>query len=100
MSTSARSIHVGTSRHADRSIDRVAGATFGAEEVSAGAYHGSGKSFFLTTDQKSSSAKRLVSTDRDAVRRALLIQDCALSLIAWRIGLSVAWLTSYRKLRT
>jgi len=35
----------GTSKAHDRSIDRIAVRTFGREEVSAGAYHSSGKSF-------------------------------------------------------
>jgi len=39
-----------------------------------------------------------VSTDRGAVRRALLIKTAALSLIGLcAIGLSLAWLTSYKR---
>ena len=84
-------------------IDQLIGSlarTFGAEEVSAGAYHGSGKSFFLTNliMKVIIGEADWVSTDRDAVRRALLIKTAALSLIGLcALGLSVAWLTSYKK---
>jgi len=84
-------------------IDQLIGSlarTFGAEEVSAGAYHGSGKSFFLTNliTKVIIGEADWVSTDRDAVRRALLIKTAALSLIGLcALGLSVAWLTSYKK---
>jgi type VI secretion system protein ImpL len=84
-------------------IDQLIGSlarTFGAEEVSAGAYHGSGKSFFLTNliMKVIIGEADWVSTDRGAVRRALLIKTAGLSLIGLcAIGLSVAWLTSYKK---
>jgi len=84
-------------------IDQLIGSlarTFGAEEVSAGAYHGSGKSFFLTNLilKVIIGEADWVSTDRAAVRRALLIKTAALSLIALcAIGLSIAWLTSYNR---
>src|SRR6266436_4665130 len=83
-------------------IDQLIGSlarTFGAEEVSAGAYHGSGKSFFLTNliMKVIIGEADWVSTDRGAVRRALLIRIAALSLIGLcAIGLSLAWLTSYK----
>src|SRR5713101_3010103 len=84
-------------------IDQLIGSlarTFGAEEVSVGAYHGSGKSFFLTNliMKVIIGEADWVSTDRGAVRRALLIKTAGLSLIGLcAIGLSVAWLTSYKK---
>src|SRR3954447_19521574 len=84
-------------------IDQLIGSlsrTFGAEEVSAGAYHGSGKSYFLTNliTKVIIGEADWVSTDRAAVRRALVIKTIMLSLIGvCAIGLSVAWLTSYKK---
>jgi type VI secretion system protein ImpL len=84
-------------------IDQLIGSlarTFGAEEMSAGAYHGAGKSFFLTDLIKKVIIGEAdwVSTDRDAVRRALIIKSAALALIgAVAVGLSIAWLTSYKK---
>jgi type VI secretion system protein ImpL len=84
-------------------IDQLIGSlarTFGAEEVSAGAYHGSGKSFFLTNliTKVIIGEADWVSTDRGAVRRALIIKTAVLSLIGLcAVGLSVAWLTSYKK---
>ena len=60
-------------------IDQLIGSlarTFGAEEVSAAAYHGSGKSFFLTNliTKVIIGESDWVSTDRGAVRRALIIK--------------------------
>ncbi len=84
-------------------IDQLIGSlarTFGAEEVSAGAYHGSGKSFFLTNliTKVIIGEADWVSTDRGAVRRTLIIKTAVLSLIGLcAIGLSVAWLTSYKR---
>jgi len=84
-------------------IDQLIGSlarTFGAEEVSAGAYLGSGKSFFLTNliTKVIIGEADWVSTDRGAVRRALIIKTAVLSLIGLcAAGLSVAWLTSYKK---
>jgi type VI secretion system protein ImpL len=84
-------------------IDQLIGSlarTFGAEEVSAGAYHGSGKSFFLTNliTKVIIGEADWVSTDRRAVRRALIFKAAGLSLIGLlAIGLSVVWLTSYKK---
>ena len=84
-------------------IDQLIGSlarTFGAEEVSAGAYHGSGKSYFLTNliTKVIIGEADWVSTDRGAVRRALIIKTAVLSLIGLcAVGLSVAWLTSYKK---
>lgn len=84
-------------------IDQLIGSlarTFGAEEVSAGAYSGSGKSFFLTDliSKVIIGEADWVSTDRGAVRRALIIKTAALSLIGLlSVGLLVAWLTSFKK---
>ncbi len=84
-------------------IDQLIGSlarTFGAEEVSAGAYSGAGKSFFLTDliSKVIIGEADWVSTDRGAVRRALIIKTAALSLIGIiSVGLMVAWLTSFKK---
>ncbi|WP_315832430.1 type VI secretion system membrane subunit TssM [Bradyrhizobium prioriisuperbiae] len=84
-------------------IDQLIGSlarTFGAEEVSAGGYSGSGKSFFLTDliSKVIIGEADWVSTDRGAVRRALIIKTAALSLIGLvSVGLIVAWLTSFKK---
>ncbi len=84
-------------------IDQLIGSlarTFGAEEVSAGAYHGSGKSFFLTNliTKVIIGEADWVSTDRSAVRRALIVKTAVLSVIGLcAVGLSIAWLTSYKK---
>jgi type VI secretion system protein ImpL len=84
-------------------IDQLIGSlarTFGAEEVSAAAYHGAGKSFFLTNliTKVIIGESDWVSTDRGAVRRALIIKTAAMALIGLvGIGLGVAWLTSYKK---
>src|SRR6478609_2190677 len=84
-------------------IDQLIGSlarTFGAEEVSAAAYHGAGKSFFLTNliTKVIIGESDWVSTDRGAVRRALIIKTAAMALIGFvGIGLGVAWLTSYKK---
>src|SRR5450755_214639 len=84
-------------------IDQLIGSlarTFGAEELSAGAYHGAGKSFFLTDliSKVIIGEADWVSTDRGAVRRALIIKTTVLSLIGLiAAGLTVAWLTSFKK---
>ena len=84
-------------------IDQLIGSlarTFGAEELSAGAYHGVGKSFFLTDliSKVIIGEADWVSTDRGAVRRALIIKTTVLSLIGLiAAGLTVAWLTSFKK---
>jgi type VI secretion system protein ImpL len=84
-------------------IDQLIGSlarTFGAEEVSSAAYHGSGKSFFLTDliTKVIIGEADWVSTDRDAVRRALIVKSATLVLIgAVTVGLSAAWLTSYKR---
>jgi type VI secretion system protein ImpL len=84
-------------------IDQLIGSlarTFGAEEVAASAYSGAGKSFFLTDliSKVIIGEADWVSTDRRAVRRALIIKTAALSLIGLlSFGLIVAWITSFAK---
>src|SRR4051794_26880593 len=84
-------------------IDQLIGSlarTFGAEELSAGAYHGAGKSFFLTDliSKVIIGEADWVSTDRAAVRRTLILKAAALSLIGLvSIGLIAAWLMSYKR---
>jgi type VI secretion system protein ImpL len=83
-------------------IDQLIGAlvkSFGAEELSASTYSGQGKSFFLhdLILKVIIGEAAWVSTDRAAVRRALILKAAALSAItAAFIGMSAAWLTSYR----
>lgn len=103
VSASLRGFYFTSGTQQGTPIDQLIGSlvrTFGAEEVSAGSYHGSGKSFFLTNliTKVIIGEADWVSTDRGAVRRALLIKTAALSLIGLcTLGLSVAWLTSYKK---
>jgi type VI secretion system protein ImpL len=84
-------------------IDQLIGSlarTFGAQEVGASAYSGAGKSFFLTDliSKVIIGEADWVSTDRAAVRRALIIKTAALSLIGLlSFGLIVAWITSFAK---
>jgi len=103
VSASLRGFYFTSGTQQGTPIDQLIGSlmrTFGAEEVSAGAYQGSGKSFFLTNliTKVIIGEADWVSTDRVAVRRALLIKTAVLSLIGLcTLGLSVAWLTSYKK---
>ncbi|MEW6643200.1 MAG: type VI secretion system membrane subunit TssM [Pseudomonadota bacterium] len=84
-------------------IDQLIGSlarTFGAEEIGAGAYSGTGKSYFLTDliSKVIIGEADWVSTDRAAVRRALILKTAAFSLIGLvSIGLIAAWLTSYKR---
>src|SRR4051812_2091285 len=84
-------------------IDQLIGSlarTFGAEEVGSGSYSGTGKSYFLADliSKVIIGEADWVSTDRAAVRRALIIKTAALSLISLvSIGLIAAWLTSYKR---
>src|SRR6478736_6469407 len=84
-------------------IDQLIGSlarTFGAEEVGSGSYSGTGKSYFLADliSKVIIGEADWVSTDRAAVRRALIIKTAALSLIGLvSIGLIAAWLTSYKR---
>jgi len=83
-------------------IDQLIGAlvkSFGAEELAASTYSGQGKSYFLhdLILKVIIGEAAWVSTDRAAVRRAMLLKAAALSVIAAvAIGASAAWLTSYR----
>jgi type VI secretion system protein ImpL len=84
-------------------IDQLIGAlvrSFGAEEVSAASYSGQGKSYFLhdLILKVIIGEAAWVSTDRAAVRRAMIIKAAALSAIAlFSIGASTAWYMSYKR---
>jgi len=84
-------------------IDQLIGAlvkSFGAEEVSSASYSGQGKSYFLhdLILKVIIGEAAWVSTDRAAVRRALILKAAALSAIAiLTIAASAAWYTSYRR---
>jgi len=84
-------------------IDQLIGAlvrSFGAEEVSAASYSGQGKSYFLhdLIMKVIIGEAAWVSTDRAAVRRAMIIKAAALSAIALiSIGASAAWYMSYKR---
>src|SRR6478609_8617905 len=84
-------------------IDQLIGSlarTFGAEEVGSGSYSGTGKSYFLADliSKVIIGEADWVSTDRAAVRRALILKTAALSLIGLvSIGLIAAWLMSYKR---
>jgi type VI secretion system protein ImpL len=84
-------------------IDRLIGAlvkSFGAEELAASTYSGQGKSYFLhdLILKVIIGEAAWVSTDRAAVRRAMILKVAALSVIAITvIGASTAWFTSYRR---
>jgi type VI secretion system protein ImpL len=83
-------------------IDQLIGAlvkSFGAEEVGASSYSGEGKSYFLhdLILKVIVGEAAWVSTDRAAVRRAMILKAAAFSLIGLvAAGLTVAWATSYR----
>ena len=87
-------------------IDQMIGAlvkSFGAEEVSAAAYSGQGKSYFLhdLILKVIVGEAAWVSTDRAAVRRSVILKAAAFSLIALlSVGISVAWLISYTRNRS
>jgi type VI secretion system protein ImpL len=84
-------------------IDQLIGAlvkSFGAQEVSASAYSGQGKSYFLfdLILRVIIGEAAWVSTDRAAVRRAMILKAAALSAIAlFSAGISIAWFTSYNR---
>jgi type VI secretion system protein ImpL len=86
-------------------IDQLIGAlvrSFGAEEVSSASYSGQGKSYFLhdLILKVIIGEAGWVSTDRAAVRRAMILKAAALSMIAiLAIGASTAWFTSYKRNR-
>lgn len=86
-------------------IDQVIGAlarSFGAEEVQGSAYSGKGKSFFLTDLIKKViiGEAAWVSTDRWAVRRAMILKAAAFSAIGLAtLTLASLWLISYSRNR-
>ncbi|MGY4598039.1 type VI protein secretion system component VasK [Bradyrhizobium sp. GM22.5] len=86
-------------------IDQLVGSlarAFGTEQVAATSYSGVGKSFFLTNliSKVIIGEADWVSTDRAAIRRALILKATALTLIGLvAAGLAVAWLTSYNRNR-
>jgi type VI secretion system protein ImpL len=86
-------------------IDQLIGSlarSFGAEQVAASAYSGAGKSFFLSDliSKVIIGEADWVSTDRAAVRRAMIIKAATLSLVGLiSVGLIVAWLTSFKQNR-
>ena len=86
-------------------IDQLIGSlarSFGAEQIASTGYSGTGKSFFLTDliSKVIIGEADWVSTDRAAIRRALILKATTLSLIGLiSVGLTVAWLTSYKQNR-
>lgn len=86
-------------------IDQLVGSlarTFGTEQVAASGHSGTGKSFFLTNliSDVIIGESAWVSTDRAAIRRALILKATAFTLIGLvTVGLGVAWLTSYKQNR-
>jgi type VI secretion system protein ImpL len=86
-------------------IDQLIGSlarSFGAEQVAATGYSGTGKSFFLTDliSKVIIGEADWVSTDKAAIRRALILKAAAFALIGLTsVGLSLAWLTSYKQNR-
>ena len=86
-------------------IDQLVGSlarTFGAEHVATTGHSGTGKSFFLTDliTKVIIGEAAWVSTDRAAIRRALILKATAFSLIGLvTVGLTFAWLTSYKQNR-
>jgi type VI secretion system protein ImpL len=84
-------------------IDQLIGAlvkNFGAEEVPASSYSGHGKSYFLhdLILKVITGEAAWVSTDRAAVRRAMIIKSATFSLIALvSAGILAAWFTSYNR---
>jgi len=83
-------------------IDQLIGSlarSFGTEEVAAASYSGQGKSYFLTDliQKVIIGEAAWVSTDRWAVRRAMIIKATAFTIIAAvTVGLSLAWYVSYK----
>jgi type VI secretion system protein ImpL len=86
-------------------LDRLIGAlakTFGAEQVSAQAYSGLGKSFFLTDLilKVIIGESAWVSTDPAAVRRTRIIKACLYSTVAiLSVAMAGLWWTSYTRNR-
>jgi type VI secretion system protein ImpL len=86
-------------------IDRLIGAlakSFGAEQVSAQAYSGLGKSFFLTDLilKVIIGESAWVSTDAGAVRRGRIIKACLYSTVGiLAVAMAGLWWTSYARNR-
>jgi type VI secretion system protein ImpL len=86
-------------------IDQLIGSlarSFGAEQIASAGYSGVGKSFFLTDliSKVIIGEADWVSTDRAAIRRALILKATTLALVGLiSAGLAVAWLTSYKQNR-
>ncbi|MBR0800710.1 type VI secretion system membrane subunit TssM [Bradyrhizobium jicamae] len=84
-------------------IDQLVGSlarTFGAEQIAAAGYSGTGKSFFLTDliSKVIIGEADWVSTDKAAIRRVMILKAAALCAVALiSIGLTLAWLTSYKQ---
>jgi type VI secretion system protein ImpL len=84
-------------------IDQLIGAlvkSFGAEQVSESIYSGQGKSFFLhdLILKVIIGEAAWVSSDRAAIRRAMMLKAAALSIIVLVVvGASAAWFTSFRR---
>jgi len=82
-------------------IDQVIGAlarSFGAEEVTGAAYSGKGRSFFLTDliNRVIIGEAAWVSTDRRAVRRAMIIKAAVYTCVfAFAAATVAVWWTSY-----
>jgi type VI secretion system protein ImpL len=96
-----RGFYISSGTQQGTPIDQMIGAlvrSFGAEEVPASSYSGQGKSYFLhdLILKVITGEAAWVSTDRAAVRRAMIIKAAAYSMMAIvSIGISVAWLVSY-----
>jgi type VI secretion system protein ImpL len=86
-------------------IDQLIGSlarSFGAEQVASTGYSGTGKSFFLTDliSKVIIGEADWVSTDRAAIRRALILKTISFTLIGLiSLGLTVAWFTSFKQNR-
>jgi type VI secretion system protein ImpL len=86
-------------------IDQLIGSlarSFGAEQIASAGYSGVGKSFFLTDliSKVIIGEADWVSTDRAAIRRALILKATTLALVGLiSLGLTVAWLTSFKQNR-
>ena len=84
-------------------IDQVIGAlarSFGAEELAGASYSGKGKSYFLTDliNKVIIGEAAWVSTDRAAVRRAMIIKAAAFATIALlSLAATAAWWVSYNR---
>lgn len=86
-------------------IDQLIGSlarTFGTEQIAAAGYSGTGKSFFLTDliSKVIIGEADWVSTDKAAIRRALILKTAAITLIGLvSAGLGMAWLSSFKQNR-